>query len=49
LIEESRLRAVESQPALEQMLDWFLDDVASGGLGVAPRFDSGSQAADGAG
>jgi GMP synthase-like glutamine amidotransferase len=37
LIEESRLRAVESQPALELMLDWFLDDVASGGLGVAPQ------------
>ena len=28
LIEESRYREVESQPALELMLDWFLDDVA---------------------
>jgi GMP synthase-like glutamine amidotransferase len=38
MIEESRLKEVESQPALEQMLDWFLDEVAGG-----------SQAADGAG
>ena len=30
LIEESRLRAIESQPALEQMLDWFLDEIACG-------------------
>ena len=30
LIEESRYREIESQPALERMLDWFLDDVASG-------------------
>lgn len=28
LIEESRLRAVESQPALERMLDWWLDEIA---------------------
>jgi GMP synthase-like glutamine amidotransferase len=27
-IERSRTLAVESQPALERMLDWFLDDVA---------------------
>ncbi len=38
IIEESRLREVESQPALERMLDWFLDEVAEG-----------VQAADGAG
>jgi GMP synthase-like glutamine amidotransferase len=37
LIEESRAREVESQPALEKMLDWFLDEVAGGGLGVAPQ------------
>jgi GMP synthase-like glutamine amidotransferase len=30
LIEESRYREVESQPGLERMLDWFLDDVAGG-------------------
>ena len=28
LIDESRYREVESQPALERMLDWFLDEVA---------------------
>ena len=28
LIEESRYREVESQPGLERMLDWFLDEVA---------------------
>jgi GMP synthase-like glutamine amidotransferase len=28
LIEESRYREVESQPGLERLLDWFLDDVA---------------------
>jgi hypothetical protein len=28
LIEESRYWEVESQPALERMLDWFLDEVA---------------------
>ncbi|HSO50307.1 MAG TPA: aminotransferase, partial [Acidimicrobiia bacterium] len=28
LIEESRLRAIESQPALERMLDWWLDEIA---------------------
>lgn len=28
LIEESRFREVESQPSLERLLDWFLDDVA---------------------
>jgi GMP synthase-like glutamine amidotransferase len=28
LIEESRRLAVESQPALERLLDWFLDEVA---------------------
>lgn len=28
LIEESRFREVESQPGLERLLDWFLDDVA---------------------
>jgi GMP synthase-like glutamine amidotransferase len=27
LLEESEARAVESQPALERMLDWFLDEV----------------------
>jgi GMP synthase-like glutamine amidotransferase len=27
LLEESAARAVESQPALERMLDWFLDEV----------------------
>lgn len=30
LIEESRLREIESQPGLERMLDWFLDEVAGG-------------------
>jgi GMP synthase-like glutamine amidotransferase len=33
VVEESRHRAVESQPALEAMLDWFLEDVAGGGPG----------------
>jgi GMP synthase-like glutamine amidotransferase len=28
MIEESRLKAVESQPALERLLDWFLEEVA---------------------
>jgi GMP synthase-like glutamine amidotransferase len=28
LIEESRAKALESQPALEQMLDWFLEEIA---------------------
>jgi GMP synthase-like glutamine amidotransferase len=28
LIEESRRRSIESQPALERMLDWWLDEVA---------------------
>jgi GMP synthase-like glutamine amidotransferase len=36
LIEESKLKAIESQPALEQMLDWFLDEVA-GGEPAAPE------------
>jgi hypothetical protein len=27
MIEESRAKAIESQGALERMLDWFLDDV----------------------
>jgi GMP synthase-like glutamine amidotransferase len=31
VIEESRVKEVESQPALELMLDWFLDEVAGGG------------------
>jgi hypothetical protein len=31
LIEESRLREIESQPGLERMLDWFLEEVAGGG------------------
>lgn len=30
LIEESRLREIESQPGLERLLDWFVDDVAGG-------------------
>jgi GMP synthase-like glutamine amidotransferase len=30
IIEESRLMEIESQPGLERMLDWFLDDVAGG-------------------
>ena len=30
VIEESRHRAVESQPVLEAMLDWFLESVAGG-------------------
>ncbi len=30
LIEESYRLAVDSQPALERMLDWYLDDVAGG-------------------
>jgi GMP synthase-like glutamine amidotransferase len=38
MIEESRLKAIESQPALERLLDWFLEEVAGG-----------SQAADSAG
>jgi GMP synthase-like glutamine amidotransferase len=38
MIEESRVKEVESQPALEQMLDWYLDEVVGG-----------AQAADGAG
>jgi GMP synthase-like glutamine amidotransferase len=33
VVEESRHRAVESQPALEAMLDWFLEDAAGGGPG----------------
>jgi GMP synthase-like glutamine amidotransferase len=40
VIEESRHRAVESQPALECMLDWFLEVVAGG---------DGGQRADGVG
>lgn len=32
LIEESRAREIESQPALEAMLDWFLDEVAGNGV-----------------
>lgn len=28
LIEESRLREIESQPGLERLLDWFVDEVA---------------------
>jgi GMP synthase-like glutamine amidotransferase len=28
MVEQSRLMEVESQPALERMLDWFLDEVA---------------------
>jgi GMP synthase-like glutamine amidotransferase len=28
LVEESRARSEESQPALERMLDWFLEDIA---------------------
>jgi hypothetical protein len=28
LIEESARQAVETQPALERMLDWWLDDIA---------------------
>lgn len=31
LIGESRLQEIESQPALETLLDWFLDEVAGGG------------------
>jgi hypothetical protein len=27
LLEESAARAAESKPALERMLDWFLDEV----------------------
>ncbi|HEU4917139.1 MAG TPA: type 1 glutamine amidotransferase [Acidimicrobiia bacterium] len=34
LIEESRLLEIASQPALEQMLDWFLDDVAGKDVAV---------------
>jgi GMP synthase-like glutamine amidotransferase len=30
LIEECRLKAIESQPALEEMLDWFVDEIAGG-------------------
>jgi len=30
MVEQSRLMEVESQPVLERMLDWFLDEVASG-------------------
>ena len=30
LIEESRLRESESQPGLERLLDWFVDEVAGG-------------------
>ena len=29
LIEECRLKAIESQPALEEMLDWFVDDMTT--------------------
>lgn len=31
VVEESSHRAIESQPALERMLDWFLDSVVGGG------------------
>jgi GMP synthase-like glutamine amidotransferase len=34
LIEETRVRALESQPALEQMLDWFLDEIVGAGQAV---------------
>ena len=30
MVDESRLMEVESQPALERMLDWFVDEVAGG-------------------
>jgi hypothetical protein len=29
VIEQSRALEVDTQPALERMLDWFLDDIAS--------------------
>ena len=28
VVEESRALEVETQPALESMLDWFLDEIA---------------------
>jgi hypothetical protein len=36
MIEESRLKAVESQPALEGLLDWFLEEVAGEGQAADP-------------
>jgi GMP synthase-like glutamine amidotransferase len=34
MIEESRVKEVESQPALEHMLDWFLEEIAGGAQAV---------------
>jgi hypothetical protein len=28
VIEETKLRSEESQPALERMLDWYLEEIA---------------------